>query len=289
MSRLFRGSILLATAAFFPVLAMADDARSTGIITSISRSATISTEGMPPGSEMWAMWLSLPAGKKVEMKEAKIPSIWMDLEVVLTGSTASGTTSGRAPEEGCVLFDDAGQRDASGQEVTNTPGDAFACNFGAGVPFWEENRGSELYTRAQLSIGGPWAPGMSDTPEEARMVGGEARAANVNATEFGDAEKELRGAGMMTATTRVVTMPPGSKSMAVDRYPTLRMVTSGELKWGTTPAGSDPSVTPKRVFREGRFMWVVWNGPRKIVLSNESDKPVEFVEWTVAPASGNSP
>lgn len=287
MSHIFRGTVALASAVFFPMLAMADGANSPGIITSISRSATISTEGMPPGSEMWAMWISLPAGKRVEMKEAKVPSIWMDLEVGLTGSTVSAASSEKVPE-GCVVFGADGQRNFTGKESTNRPGDAFACNFGTGVAYWEENRGGELYSRAQLNIGGPWAPGQSDTPEDYRSAGGRADAQNVELTAFGEVEKELRAAGMMTATTRVVTMPPGSKSLKTDRFPTLRMVTSGELKWGTGPIESEVSVTPKGTFRARQFNWLTWTGSRQIVLSNESDKPAEFIEWSVAPASGTA-
>ena len=172
ISHIFRGTVAIVSAVFFPMLAMAEEAKSPGIITSISRSATISTGGMPPGSEMWAMWISLPAGKKVELKEPKVPSTWMGLDVGLTGSTVSATLSGKAPEEGCVLFGADGQKNITGQETTTRPGDAFACNFTTGVPYWEENRGSELYSRAQLNIGGPVAPGQWDTPEDYRRAGG---------------------------------------------------------------------------------------------------------------------
>ncbi len=289
MSHIFRGTVAIVSAVFFPMLAMAEGAKSPGIITSISRSATISTGGMPPGSEMWAMWISLPAGKKVEVKEPKVPSTWMDLEVGLTGSTVSAPLSGKAPEEGCVLFGADGQKNFTGQETTTRPGDAFACNFMTGVPYWEENRGSELYSRAQLNIGGPGAPGQWDTPEDYRRAGGGSQAVRVDKILFREVEKELRATGMMTATMRIVTMPPGSKSVATDRYPTLRMVTSGELRWGTIPVELETSVMPKSMFKLGQFNWIEWTRPQQVVLSNESDKPAELVEWSVTPALGTAP
>ena len=288
MSHIFRGTVAIVSAVFFPMLAMAEGAKSPGIITSISRSATISTGGMPPGSEMWAIWLSLPAGKKVEVKEPNVPSTWMDLEVGLTGSTVSAPLSGKAPE-GCVLFDADEQKNITEQETTTRPGDALACNFATGVPYWEENRGGELYSRAQLNIGGPWAPGMYDTPDAYRIAGGDSQALRVNATSFREVEKELRATGMMTATTRIVTMQPGSKSVATDRYPTLRMVTSGELRWGTIPVELETSVMPKSMFKLGQFNWIEWTRPQQVVLSNESDKPAELVEWSVTPALGTAP
>ncbi len=38
-----------------------------GIMTSVSSSATISTESMSPGGEIWAGWYSLPPGKTVDI------------------------------------------------------------------------------------------------------------------------------------------------------------------------------------------------------------------------------
>jgi hypothetical protein len=289
MAHIFRGTVAIVSAAFFPMLAMAEGAKSPGIVTSISRSAIISTGGMPPKSEMWAMWVSLPAGKKVEMKEPKVPGTWMDLEFGLTGSTVSAPLSGKVPEGWCVLFDAGGQRNLTEQEVTTRPGDALACNFTTGIPYWEENRGGELYSRAQLNIGGPWAPGMYDTGDAYHMAGGEFKALKIDAILFREVAKELRATGMMTATTRIVTMPPGSKIVATDRYPILRMVTSGELRWGTIPVELEMSEKPKSMFKLGQFNWIEWTRPQQVVLSNESDKPAEFVEWSVIPALGAAP
>ena len=165
-------SMALGTCSIVAV-AMADEAKSPGIVTSISRSANLSTGGMPPGSEMWAIWVSLPAGKKVEVKEPKVPSTWMDLEVVLTGSSVSASLSGKVSD--CVLIDAEGQKDLTGQETTTRPGDAVACNFTTGNPYWEENRGGEVYSRVQLNIGGPWVPGTYDISLY-RDAGGDFRA-----------------------------------------------------------------------------------------------------------------
>ena len=46
-------------------------------------SATISTEGMAPGGEMWAEWYSLPAGKVVE--ETAAARNWAYVEVTPSG------------------------------------------------------------------------------------------------------------------------------------------------------------------------------------------------------------
>ncbi|MFN4143485.1 hypothetical protein [Aestuariivirga sp.] len=284
MSHTFLGTIAIASAVSFPVFAMAEAAKSPGIVTSISRSATIPTAGMPAGSEMWAAWLSLPVGKKVEVEEPKVPGTWMSLEVDLTGSTVAESLSGEALEMECVLFDAGGQRTFTAKESSTRPGDALACNFTSGAPYWQENRGSELYSRVQLNVGGPWTPGMFDITHAHRLAEGESRALRVDPYAFRQVEKELRTTGMMTATTRIVTIPPGGRSVATDRYPTLRMLTSGELRWGTIPVQSEPSLSPKSVFKLGPFNWIEWTRPQQVVLSNESDKPAELVEWSVTPA-----
>jgi hypothetical protein len=289
MTRIFPCIVALVSTAFFPILAMAEGTKPLGIVTSISRSATISTVDMPTGSEMWALWVSLPAGKKIEVKEPKVASTWMDLEFGLTGSAVSATLSGNAPGEGCVLLNADGQKNVVEQEVTTRPGDGFACNFGTGVPYWEENRGGDLYSRAQLSIGGPWKRGMYDTYDAYRTAGGDPQALRVDPISFRAVEKELRTTGMMIATARIVTMPPGSRSVATDRYPTLRMVTSGELRWGTIPLEMAASAIPNGMFKLGQFNWIEWTRPQQVVVTNESDKPAELVEWSVTPAVATTP
>ena len=130
---------------------------------------------------------------------------------------------------------------------------------------------------------------MYDTPFEYRTAGGESQALRVDAIALIETDKELRAAGMMTATMRIVTMPPGSKSVSTDRYPTLRMVTSGELRWGTIPVEAETSEMPKGMFKLGQFNWIEWKRPQQVMLSNELDKPAELVEWSVTPALGPAP
>jgi hypothetical protein len=67
------------------------------------------------------------------------------------------------------------------------------------------------------------------------------------------------------------------------------MVTTGELMWGTIAVESKMSVMPKSMFKLGQFNWVQWTKPQQVVISNESDKPAEFVEWSVIPALGAVP
>jgi hypothetical protein len=289
MSHIFRVTLAIAGVAIFPMLAMAEEAKPPGIVTSMSRSANIPTAGMPTGSEMWALWISLPAGKKIEVGEPTVPSSWMNLDMGLTGRTVSAAEKGKALEDHCVVVADEGQESYTGQEVSIGPGEGFACRFGTGAPYWEENRGTELFSRAQLNVGGPWTPGMGDTVDDYRSASGDAKALRVDAISFRKVETELRAAGMMTATTRVITMPPGSRSVAMDRYPTLRMVTRGELKWGTIPVEVDSSAMPNGMFKLGRFNWVEWTRPQQVVLLNDSQQPAELVEWSVAPVSGTAP
>ena len=69
----------------FPLASLAQaPATGPGIITSVGGSATISTEGMAPGSEIWAEWYSLPPGKAVE-ESATAPK-WSYVEMALSGS-----------------------------------------------------------------------------------------------------------------------------------------------------------------------------------------------------------
>jgi len=289
MSHVYRAIVAAAGVAVLATPAMADGASTPGIDTSVSRTATIPTGGMPPGSEMWALWVALPAGKKVEGKEAKVPGRWMDLEMGLTGSTVSAPVSGTFREDQCYVLGAKGQANLTGKQTTTGPGEGFACHFSTGVPYWEENRGSDPYSRAQLNVGGPWVPGMYDMVDAYRGAGGDTRALRVDAISFRKVEAELRAAGKMTATTRVVTMAPGSSSVAVDRYPTLRMLTSGELKWGSLPADAAEATLPKGMFKLGVFNWIDWTKPQQVVLSNESQAPAQFVEWSVTPGSATAP
>lgn len=289
MSSVLQVTVAIAAAAMVPMVAMAEGAKAPGIDMSVSRSATIPTAAMPPGSEMWAIWIALPSGRKVESKAAKVPSTWMELDMGLTGSTVSAPVSGESPANQCLVFGAEGLASLTGRETTTGPGEGFACHFGAGVPYWEENRGSDLYTRAQLNVGGPWVPGMYDTVDAYRSAGGDSRALRVDPISFRKVEKELRAAGMMTATTRLVTMAPGSRSLAVDRYPTLRMVTRGELKWASLAPDAEAGTLPQGLFKLGAFNWIDWTKPQQVVLVNESGAAAEFVEWSVMPAAGALP
>lgn len=289
MASAIRVSAAIAGVAMFPLPVLAGEAQPPGIDTSVSRSATIPTAAMPKGSEMWAIWSTLPAGKRIENKEAKLPSIWMDLEMGLTGSTVSAPFSGEFPGNRCLVLRDGGPVGLTGLETTSGPGDGFACLFAAGVPYWEENRGSEPYSRAQLNVGGPWVPGMFDTVDAYRKASGDTKALRVDPRSFRQVEAELRAAGMMTATTRILTLAPGSRSVAVDRYPTLRMLTRGELKWGSLPADAAAGAAPQGMFKLGAFNWIDWSKPQQVILSNESQAPAELIEWSVAPAPATPP
>ena len=138
-------------------------------------------------------------------------------------------------------------------------------------------------------MGGPWVPGMVDTPRLYREAGGVGLA--LPFPQLSAVEKEILDAGAMTLSIRKVVMEPGSRIVATDPYPTLRMVEDGQLKWGFLPAGSAPQTEPKTTLTAGRFDRILGVDPTDghIVLSNSSTKPVEFVEWAVAPAPSVRP
>lgn len=285
--------LLLAAAAIagggiVPQPAAAGTASGSGIITTISRSATMPVVAMPEGSEMWALWVTLPPGGRIEVAEPQIAATWMDLEITLAGSVVSASMPASAPQNNCLLLGQGAPVRFAGQEITLRQGDGFACDFGTGGAYFEENQGTQAYARAQLNVGGPWKPGMYDVVDGYRRAAGDSKALRIDAVAFRAVAKELRAAGMMTATTRIVTMPPGTSSLTTDRYPTLRMVTSGELKWGTGPAGASAQEV-KGVFKLAPFNWVDWRGPQQVRLSNESAAAAEFVEWSVAPAAAAAP
>ena len=86
-------------------------------------------------------------------------------------------------------------------------------------------------------------------------------------------------------------MPPDSRVVTADRYPTLRMIEKGGLRWGLLKAGSDPTASPEVIFRESQFRWIGWDSSpdRRVVLFNTDKEPVQFVEWSVAPARDTTP
>jgi len=278
-------AIAVATTAF-PLGSLAQTAATgPGIITSMSGSATISTKGMAPGGEIWAEFYSLPAGKVVE-ETAAAPK-WAYVEMALSGSAA--ITGDPAP---MCRFLSAGGVQAESSEHTADPGDMMACNYGVLAASRTENRGSEPYVFAGLSVGGPWAEGTEDSSEQYLKANGLAEFAQIPTSKFGDAEKEILKAGAMTVAIRNVTIPPGSRIVKTDHYPTVRMVENGELTFGLLPEGSDAAAGPKNPEVRKAFEMTEWSpasADKQIVLANGGGQPVQFVEWTVSPAQSAKP
>jgi hypothetical protein len=68
------------------------------------------------------------------------------------------------------------------------------------------------------------------------------------------------------------------------------MVENGELTSSFVPEGSAAADARKEVPKAFDTMErTPANADKQIVLSNNSDQPVQFVEWTVAPAPGAKP
>ena len=238
--RLTVAAVAIASGAItaFPLASLAQTpATGPAIITSMGASATISTEGMAPGGEIWAEFYSLPAGKVVE-ETASAPK-WAYVEMTLTGSAV--ITGDPAP---MCRFLSAGGGQAENSDHTADPGDMMACNYSVLPASRTENRGSEPYVFAGLSVGGPWGEGTEDFSEQYLKANGLAKLAQIPTSKFGDAEKEILKAGTVTVAIRNVTMPPGSRIVRTDHYPTVRMVENGELTWGLLPDGSDAPPEP---------------------------------------------
>jgi hypothetical protein len=252
-----------------------------GIVISVSGSATISTKGMSPGGEIWAVWYSLPPGKAVV--ESASAAKWAYVELTLGGSAV---VTG-APTPMC-RFLGAGGHQAAGSERITDPGDFEVCNYAILPGARTENRGSEPYVFAGLALGGPWNEGMEDDTDLYLNVNGLAEAAQVASSQFGEVEKEILKAGAMTVVIRNVTMPPGARIITTDHYPTLRMVENGQLMLSSVPKSSN-AAAPKALAAFEMMEWAPANAEEQIVLSNSSDQPVQFVEWTVAPAQSIKP
>jgi hypothetical protein len=279
-------AILASATVGFPSVSLAQaPPTGPGIMISVGGSATISTEGMAPGGEIWAEWYSLPAGKVVE-ETAAAPK-WAYVEVTLSGSAV--ITGDPAP---MCRFLSAGGVQAESSEHTADPGDIMACNYAVLPASRTENRGSEPYVFAGLAVGGPWAEGMEDSGELYVKMNGLVKVAQVSTSEFGEVEKEILKTGAMTVTIRNVTMPAGSRIVKTDHYPTLRMVENGQLTFGLLPEGSDAAAGPKGPEVRKAFEMTEWSlasADKQIVLVNGGDQPVQFVEWTVAPAQSAKP
>ena len=252
-----------------------------GMVVSVSGSATISTKGMPPGGEIWAVWYSLPPGKAVA--ESATAAKWVWFEMALGGS---GVVTG-APTPMCRPLSAGGHQAAASERISDA-GDVEVCNHAVLPESRTENRGSQPYVFAGLAIGGPWKEDMEDDIELYLKVDGLAKAAHVASAQFGEVEKEILRAGAMTVAIRNVTVPPGARIVATDRYPTLRMVENGQLILSSIPKGSNAGVT-KALAAFEMVEWTPANVEEQIVLSNNGNQPVQFVEWTVAPAQGIKP
>jgi hypothetical protein len=236
---------------------------------------------MSPGGEIWAVWYSLPPGKTVV--ESASAAKWAYFEMTLGGSAA---VTG-APTPMC-RFLSAGGHQAAGSERITDPGDVGVCNYAILPGSRTENRGSEPYVFAGLALGGPWKEGMEDDTDLYLNVNGLAEAAQVASSQFGEVEKEILKAGAMTVVIRNVTMPPGARIVTTDHYPTLRMVENGQLILSSVSKSSN-AAAPKALAAFEMMEWAPANAEEQIVLSNSSDQPVQFVEWTVAPAQSVKP
>ena len=281
----FRIMVAVATGAMaaLPGVTLAQTAAAwPGIIVSVSGSATISTEGMPPGGEIWAEWYSLPSGAAVD--ESATAAKWAYVETTLRGSAVVNGDPGPM----CHYLS-AGGVPADRSERVADPGDVEVCNYAILPGARTENRGAEPYVFAGLAVGGPWVEGMEDASEQYLKVNGLAKAAQVSASEFGEAEKEILKAGAMTVVIRNVTLPPGGRIVTRDRYPTLRMVESGQLSLSEAPEGAGAAANPKTLAAYDMMAWVKADAGKPTVLSNGGDQPARFVEWVVAPVQDAKP
>ena len=264
-----------------PVAAAQAPESSSGIIIATSGSATISTKGMAPGGEVWATWYSLPPGKAVV--EAPSAAKWAYVQMALDGSAVV-----TGPPTPMCDYISAGGRRAAATDPTTDSGDVEACDYAIQPGSRTENRGPQPYVFAGLSVGGPWKEGMQDETELYGKVNGVAKTANVTSSQFAEVEKEILKAGAMTVVIRDITMPPGAQIVTTDRYPTLRMVESGQLTLGSLPATPDAGAA-KVLAPFDTTEWAPANAEKQIVLSNSGKQPVQFVEWTVAPVAGVKP
>jgi hypothetical protein len=219
-------AIALAASALCALPAHADTARPPGIITSSGTGAVISAKDLAPGSKVWALWTSMPAGKKVDVPGANAFK-WAYLGEVFSGSSVS---VGNPLPDQCSVFNASGQQPMPiGQEVVSKPGDATACNYSFPTPYREENRGKEPYVFAYISVGGPGGEGTGDV-DTGRIyydVGSDVKGQDITAELFAPVQKEIVADGAMTLSIRTVTMPTGARTVVSDRYPTLRLVTDG--------------------------------------------------------------
>jgi hypothetical protein len=264
-----------------PASAQAADNKGPNIIISVSGSATISTQGMSVGGEIWAEWYSLPPGQAVV--EPGSAAKWAYLELTLDGSAAvTGGSNALCRSLG------AGGHEVAASDAVDEAGDVEVCNYSLLHGSRRENRRSEPYIFAELSVGGPWNEDMEDAADQYLKVNGLAKAAHIKSSQFGEVEKQILKTGAMRVAIRRVTIPPGSRIVTTDHYPTLRMVEKGQLNLSSVPEGSNTQAS-KVLAAFDTMEWLPANADTQIVLSNTGNLPVQFVEWSVAPAQVPTP
>ena len=267
----------------------ADDPQ-TAIVTSSVRSATFSTRDLTPGSEVLFSWLLLPPGEHVDVRKSATGN-WIHLHLALSGSAIL-----RGPiVPACHLIPASSSQQAAAKDIEIKAGDMIACNYG--LAGWlggissVENKGAEPFVLTTIDVGGPWAWGMHSTYSEfADRSGGSddwAKIMSARADKFHDTEQEILKAGGLNIMVEKVTLPQGSRIVVVDRYPTFRMVTDGEMAWGVLAPDANPESAPKNIFKQkkmGQSIWGLMSSNTKYVLSNASGAPVEYLQWSVRPS-----
>ena len=259
-----------------PASAQTAEKKDPSIITSVSGSATISTKGMAAGGEVWAEWYSLPPGQAVAEQDSA--SKWAYLELTLDGSA---TVTGGSDAMCRAL--DAGGHEVAASDAVDETGDVAVCDYSVLHGSRRENRDSQPYVFAELSVGGPWKEGMEDATDQYLKVKGLAKATHIASSQFGEVEKEILKTGAMRVSIRRVIVPPGSRIVTTDHYPTLRMVEKGQIDLSYIPEDSNTQAS-KVLAAFDTMEWASANADKQIVLSNTGNQPVQFVEWSVAPA-----
>jgi hypothetical protein len=265
--------------------ASAEDTSYPGIISAYERSAVISAADMPQGSEMWAMWVSLPPGKTVDHPGSGIGK-WIDLQLVLDGRSDTVDDSVTGGPDPCVMFRADGRQEPIASKTTVEAGDGYACNPTLSSKFRETSSGDGAFIKAQLDIGGPWAPGMGDTPQEYRDGGGAVEVAGLDAQTMASVEKDIRATGAMRVSIRRVTIPSGTRMIVTDPYPVLRLISNGEVQWGVLPPGARAGDAPAKMLKRGKSGWLLWDSttPQQIrLITNAAEGSAEIIEWRLAP------
>jgi hypothetical protein len=266
-------------------LAAAEDSKSHTIISSTEYRAVFSTKDMHAGSEIFYAWLMLPPGEKVEVKKSEIGD-WLHYSVVLGGTA---TFTGGLAQACEVVHPKTPSQQSSGDIIVST-GDSIACNYAlggwlAGAPR-VENRGNDPFILATVDVGGPWTWAMHTASTEYDKHDGWVKLMSVQPDKFKNAEQEILKLGALVTNISRVNMPAGSRVVMVDRYPTFRMILDGEWQWGTLPPGTDPSLTPKMMFKQktfGQSIWGLLPNDIQFVMTNNTNRPLQYLQWSVTP------